>query len=127
MKPSAPLGLLRKRLLAERERLFRLLQGVEAEFSGLAGLRPVEQAESAQREGSLAVLTDLDEREKRALEEIEVALARIAAGTYGICEACGLPIPLARLYASPATPFCLLCQAEREQSRRKERRPLRVA
>lgn len=116
---------LRERLLAERERLRRLLAGMAVEVASLAGHRPAEWAEHAQREGNLAVLTDLDEREWRALDEIETALAKIGAGTYGICEACGLAIPLARLEASPATPFCLACQAERERAHPGERRPTR--
>lgn len=123
MTRSADLEQLKERLLAERDRLLRVLRGVETELSALAGPRPVERAESAQQEGSLAVLTDLDEHEWRALGGIEDALAKMELGTYGVCEACGFPIPLARLRARPATPFCLACQAERERSQGKERRP----
>lgn len=126
MKRSPDVGQLRDRLRAERERLLWFLHGVRGDLSGLAGPRPVERAESAQKEGSLAVLADLDEREWRALGEIEEALAKIGAGTYGFCEACGLAIPQARLLASPATRFCLACQAERERVQGKERR-LRAA
>ena len=118
MTRSPHLGQFRERLLAERERLLRLLGGVEAELSDLAGPRPIERIESAQQEGSLAVLTDLDEREWKGLAEIEEALAKLDAGSYGVCEGCGRPIPLARLCACPATPVCLACQAEREQGRR---------
>ena len=35
------------------------------------------------------------------LEEVEHALAKFATGTYGICERCGRPIPLARLRVLP--------------------------
>ena len=35
------------------------------------------------------------------LDEVEHALAKFATGTYGICERCGRPIPLARLRALP--------------------------
>ena len=34
--------------------------------------------------------------------ELDAALERVAAGTYGICEVCGLPIPPERLEARPA-------------------------
>lgn len=122
MMRGASLGALRERLLAEQERLRRLVDGMEAELSGLAGPRPVERTETAQQEGSLAVLTDLDEREWRALDEIAEALAKIRAGTYGVCEGCGSEIPLPRLHASPATRFCVTCQAERERGQRTERR-----
>ena len=39
--------------------------------------------------------------ESRELNQIEEALKRIEAGTYGICEVTGKPIPLARLQALP--------------------------
>src|SRR5690242_9587653 len=35
------------------------------------------------------------------LDEVEHALAKFATGTYGICERCGRPIPLARLRVLP--------------------------
>ncbi|MFN8018069.1 MAG: TraR/DksA C4-type zinc finger protein [Acidimicrobiales bacterium] len=38
---------------------------------------------------------------------IDAALARLDAGTYGRCEACGHPIADERLEAVPATRFCL--------------------
>lgn len=41
------------------------------------------------------------------LDQIEAALARLAAGTYGICAACGKPIAEGRLEARPWTPFCI--------------------
>jgi RNA polymerase-binding transcription factor DksA len=43
------------------------------------------------------------------LLEIELALDRLAAGTYGTCEACGLPIPSARLEARPTARRCVGC------------------
>ncbi len=46
------------------------------------------------------------------------AASRIANGTYGICQACGQPIPPPRLQAVPLTPFCFPCQEAREQGRR---------
>jgi RNA polymerase-binding transcription factor len=36
-----------------------------------------------------------------SLAEVERALGKFALGTYGICERCGRPIPLARLRALP--------------------------
>ncbi|MDT0168830.1 TraR/DksA C4-type zinc finger protein [Pseudarthrobacter sp. BRE9] len=41
------------------------------------------------------------------LDQIEAALARLAAGTYGICAICGQPIAEGRLEARPWTPFCI--------------------
>ena len=41
------------------------------------------------------------------LDEVEAALERVSDGTYGRCEVCGEPIPLARLEARPAARTCV--------------------
>jgi RNA polymerase-binding protein DksA len=47
--------------------------------------------------------------ESEALREINQALARIAQGTYGRCERCGGPIPVARLEVVPYARLCMKC------------------
>jgi len=51
---------------------------------------------------------------RRALADIEVALERMSAGTYGRCRTCGTGIPLQLLTAIPATTLCLACQQPRD-------------
>lgn len=41
------------------------------------------------------------------LVEVEAAIARLDAGTYGTCETCGNPIARPRLEAMPASRFCI--------------------
>ncbi len=41
------------------------------------------------------------------LDDIDAALARLDAGTYGICDQCGGPIGDARLEAMPVARFCI--------------------
>lgn len=43
------------------------------------------------------------------LGEIDAALERVAAGTYGWCQACGEAIAAARLEVRPAAPTCIDC------------------
>lgn len=45
--------------------------------------------------------------EKKILAEIDMALRRIDDGTFGICEALGIPIELSRLEAIPWTRYSL--------------------
>jgi DnaK suppressor protein len=42
--------------------------------------------------------------------EIDAALTRVEAGTYGLCEACGKPIPEARLEVLPEATLCVSCK-----------------
>jgi RNA polymerase-binding transcription factor DksA len=54
-------------------------------------------------------------QEQDALYEIEEALKRIEAGTYGVCEMSGQPIPVNRLEAIPFARFTVDCQSRFEK------------
>src|SRR5580700_7359512 len=47
------------------------------------------------------------------LLDVEHALEKIEAGTYGPCESCHGEIVAARLEAMPAARFCITCAAKR--------------
>jgi DnaK suppressor protein len=49
------------------------------------------------------------------LVQVERALARLDAGTYGRCENCGNPIPKARLQAFPRATLCVACKQREER------------
>jgi phosphoserine phosphatase RsbU/P len=44
---------------------------------------------------------------ERLLEEVDAALSRMNAGTFGLCETCAQPIETERVLADPLTRFCL--------------------
>jgi len=48
---------------------------------------------------------------RRAAADIEDALRRLDAGTYGVCERCERPVARARLEALPHARLCAPCQA----------------
>ena len=48
------------------------------------------------------------------LRQIEESLKKIEAGTYGICDMCGIVIPLGRLKAKPFAKFCTECRTAYE-------------
>jgi RNA polymerase-binding transcription factor DksA len=54
-------------------------------------------------------LTGLAEAAASELQQIDDALARMDAGTYGICANCGRPIPTARLEVRPFAVHCVAC------------------
>jgi DnaK suppressor protein len=74
----------------------------------------------ASREGGsdVALLESLD----RTVRQIDAALARLAAGSYGVCETCAEPIAIARLQAVPFATRCVPCQSAREGEPRPPRR-----
>lgn len=46
----------------------------------------------------------------RTIQDIDAALARIDAGTYGRCVSCGIDIPGERLEFRPFAAACVACQ-----------------
>jgi DnaK suppressor protein len=53
------------------------------------------------------------EETRAQIETLDLALARLAAGTYGRCESCGEPIAPERLAARPAATTCIRCASRR--------------
>ena len=62
---------------------------------------------NVERERDLA----LSAQARAAVDEIDRALAKMDAGTYGVCERCGNPIPKARLKALPHAALCVACKS----------------
>jgi len=71
--------------------------------------------------------TDTMEREKaflfisqkrQRLEDVDEALARIEAGTFGVCELCEQNIPQRRLESMPTASLCVPCKEKQEKSKR---------
>ena len=57
----------------------------------------------------------LSDGERTLLMQIEEAIARLKADTYGVCTNCGATIGDKRLLAVPWTPFCIDCQELQEK------------
>jgi DnaK suppressor protein len=113
----------RARLEEERERLNRILEDLRADPETESDVAAVNEL-SAYDQHPGDVGTEVFEHEKNQslveqiqaeLEEIEQAFHRLEAGTYGICQACGRPIPPERLEALPYARFCIEDQAKAER------------
>jgi RNA polymerase-binding protein DksA len=101
---------IRSTLLDERQRLSGIRRSLEeAAAEAGAELSTIDQhpadggSDTFERGKELAIL----ERTESQLADVDRALERLDAGTYGTCEACGEPIGAARLRARPAARLCL--------------------
>jgi DnaK suppressor protein len=65
-----------------------------------------------------AQVASLVQQVRRHLAEVEAAIERLASGTYGICEGCGVPILEPRLEARPAARTCIGCASAQTSSPR---------
>jgi DnaK suppressor protein len=67
-------------------------------------------AEDATAAFDQAAAVSLRRGQELTLDQINHALERMAAGTYGACERCGQEIDFARLKAIPQATMCMSCQ-----------------
>ena len=54
-------------------------------------------------------------RERFLIGKIDIALKKIEAGMFGICEECEEPISAKRLEARPEAPLCIQCKEAQEK------------
>ncbi len=134
-KPVLPLPFLKKqrqRLAELRDAYLNSAEGVTAENlrggeggdSSAFGMHQADAGSDAyDRDFALSLLA----KEQDAIYEINEALKRIDAGTYGICEMSGETIFEERLEALPFTRFTVVCQEriEREEQSGRWNRPVR--
>lgn len=113
-----PLEDFRAKLLAQRRDLFRQAAQTEADLLWLETDVEREAIERGQTETMVRLLDRLDEREKREIEAIDLAITRIETGSYGRCQGCGKDIPVARLQTLLTATTCLACGEAREALKR---------
>jgi DnaK suppressor protein len=103
-----------EKVMAELQRRRRLVletaRRADAEVDGLrAAGRDPEFEEGAQSDRAQQTLSALGEAQRQEIGQIDAAIARIEAGRYGTCRACGQVIDPRRLTALPYTPHCAEC------------------
>ena len=103
-----------RRLREARREVWRTVMRTDEELATLEKHQPGELAEDAATASVAMLLARLDGRERHLLDEIDTAQARLAAGTFGTCEACSKPIGLARLRALPIARLCVACERKAE-------------
>ena len=100
----------REELVAMRERITGAITHLHESEDGIDEHRPARGKQHPAEQASALLEKEIDESIEGSVEhvvrEIDEALARIDAGTYGICAVCGKPIPEERL---DAVPYAVLC------------------
>ena len=110
MPPDAPTVDYRALLEEERHDLQAKLQELGVGGAGLT--YDSNFADSSQVTAERGEVEALAVSLRETLEEVERALGKLGAGSYGNCEDCGRPIAPARLEAKPAARYCIDCAAK---------------
>lgn len=105
----------RERLAAERREAEQRLAELTGSFNDfVAASRDSNADDEHDPEGATiayerAQVVALTRQVRERLDQIDAAMARLAAGSYGRCETCGGPIGPARLEARPTATRCITC------------------
>lgn len=105
----------RFRVLLEEERARRveLLPALRADIEAANSARQDSNVDDEHDPEGATIAFELSQasallkQSSAGLDQIDAALARLAAGTYGVCAVCGERIAEGRLEARPWTPFCI--------------------
>jgi DnaK suppressor protein len=113
----AQLDELRNLMLEERNRLHaRRGRAPDEELVGEVRDEPDRAATEARWDVELRIGT----HERERLADLQAALERMDAGTYGVCEETGEPIPFARLKSEPTTRYTVEALEMLEQERKRD-------
>ena len=100
----------RARLLGDTNDLLRDGTATDGDLSRAPSHLADQGSDTAEQEMMLERLT----ASSATLQEIDEALERIAAGTYGICERCSREIGDGRLKVNPYASLCVECRRKQE-------------
>jgi len=109
----------KNRLLRLRKRLMREVDTTEKalreDVVGPGEISTVPTHSADQDVEGLDAEVAIAQNEQFLLEQVEAALERIEAGTYGTCQRCGKKISKKRLDAVVYTPYCIDCARGQSQ------------
>ena len=109
------LGKLRDVLVRRRDALRKAMAGDLSLLRELRDHGAGDVLDAAVDTAQDEINSQLLEVEGRELVQIEEALERLSAGTFGVCEECEKPIPLTRLQALPYATECIECKRKSER------------
>jgi DnaK suppressor protein len=108
-------GAAEERLLADRRTALARLARLHSDFGGIVDASRDSNADDEHDPEGATIAFErsqvgaLVRQTVHHLAEVDAALARVADGTYGVCERCGGPIPEGRLEARPVARTCVPC------------------
>jgi DnaK suppressor protein len=113
-------------ILAERKatllaELRKSMEEQRAENSSMSFELAQDDGDKSVEDHERHVQTSVQSIKSEELDIIDLALERLAAGTYGICQECGCEIPLKRLEIQPCAAYCIACQEGIDQLSKRDK------
>jgi DnaK suppressor protein len=117
---KSQLARIREELVEERASLLEQVEDLDAEAdvkNWREGGFDDDPADAGSASFERETAQSLSNHARNLLSQIDDAMRRMDAGTYGTCERCGETIEVARLEALPYATLCLTCKRRDETGR----------
>lgn len=107
---------LKDKLLSEKERILNKFSGGDKGRYCLDKEELSDPLDEASANIQASQELRFRNRENFFLKKINKSLAKLAEGTIGLCEECGIDINWERLWARPTAELCIHCKEEAEMN-----------
>ena len=98
------------KLLDRRVQIEKNLRGTTLELEGMRELELNDEGDFAAASAETIIDSAILVQQRKELNEIELALDKIKAGVFGICEMCEEPIGRRRLEVKNFARYCITCR-----------------
>ncbi|MEA2112132.1 MAG: RNA polymerase-binding protein DksA [Campylobacterota bacterium] len=99
-----------------RAQIIKNINGVEDEITQLRGLELNDEGDYASVSNNNLIESAIGTQQELELMEIEIALAKISNGEYGVCEMCEEDIGSLRLKVKAHAKYCIDCRGIAEKN-----------
>jgi DnaK suppressor protein len=114
---QSELNYFKETLSSRNDQIVKNISGVNEELSQLNSLELNDEGDHASVNNNSMVESAIVHQQEQELKEINVALAKISSGEYGICEMCEDDIGFQRLKVKPHAIYCIDCREIVEKSK----------
>jgi DnaK suppressor protein len=97
-------------LESRKEQINKNISGVNTELEQLSSLELNDEGDHAAVNNNSMVESAIVQQQEQELSEINITLAKMTTGEYGICEMCEDDIGFQRLKVKPHAIYCIDCR-----------------
>ena len=114
---ASELNYFKEILESRKAQILKNISGVNTELNELNTLELNDEGDHASVNNNSMVESAIVQQQQKELHEINITLAKISSGEYGVCEMCEDDIGFQRLKVKPHAIYCIDCREIVEKSK----------
>jgi len=114
---ASELNYFKEMLNNRKKQIIKNIDGVNNELSLISSEELNDEGDHASASSNSLIESAIVQQQTKELLEIEISLAKISHGGYGICEMCEDDIGFQRLKVKPHATYCIDCREIAEKTK----------